>query len=75
MKSKKQRRAPPRSPFKWVGGKLRLRKTIVAMLPPHQCYVEVFGGAAWVLFAKPISKVEILYDLRSIRRFIIKVTW
>ena len=45
------------------------------MLPLHQCYVEVFGGAAWVLFAKPISKVEILYDLRSIRRFIIKVTW
>jgi hypothetical protein len=38
------------SPFKWVGGKSRLRKQIVAMLPAHTCYVELFAGAAWVLF-------------------------
>lgn len=33
------------------------------MLPPHSCYVEVFAGAAWVLFGKPPSKVEVLNDL------------
>ncbi|MHB8627446.1 MAG: DNA adenine methylase [Aggregatilineales bacterium] len=51
------------SPIKWVGGKSRMRKTIIELLPPHTCYVEVFGGAAWVLFGKPLSDVEILNDI------------
>src|SRR5438105_2379651 len=53
----------PNSPFKWVGGKSRLRKQIVRLLPEHSCYVEVFGGAAWVLFAKKPSAVEVLNDI------------
>src|SRR5579872_839476 len=51
------------SPFKWVGGKSRLRKQIVQLLPPHSCYVELFAGAAWVLFGKPPSDVEVLNDI------------
>lgn len=51
------------SPFKWVGGKSRLRKAIIELIPSHTCYVEVFGGAAWVLFGKPPSPVEILNDV------------
>lgn len=38
------------SPFKWVGGKSRLRKEIVQLLPLHTCYVEPFGrclGPVW----------------------------
>ncbi|MBV6394967.1 MAG: Modification methylase DpnIIA [Anaerolineales bacterium] len=51
------------SPFKWVGGKSRLRKQIIALLPKHTCYVELFSGAAWVLFGKPPSDVEVLNDI------------
>jgi DNA adenine methylase len=52
-----------RSPFRWVGGKSRLRKKIIALLPLHECYVEVFGGAAWVLFGKSPCRVEVLNDI------------
>lgn len=37
----------------WIGGKRLLRKTIVSMFPEDfDRYIEVFGGAGWVLFAK-----------------------
>lgn len=54
-----------RSPLRWVGGKFRVRDQIIEKFPPHKCYVELFSGAAWVLFGKPaeMSKSEVLNDL------------
>ena len=50
------------SPIKWVGGKSNLINTLIPLIPKHNCYVEVFGGAGWLLFRKNPSNVEILND-------------
>ena len=37
----------------WTGGKKALRKTILEQFPSdYRRYIEVFGGAGWVLFAE-----------------------
>jgi len=48
-----------------MGGKSRIAKRLARLLPEHLCYVEVFAGAANLLFAKPESKVEVLNDINS----------
>lgn len=49
--------------FPYPGNKARHAEWIVQHIPEHTCYVELFGGAAGVLFNKPKSKVEIYNDL------------
>jgi DNA adenine methylase len=49
----------------WVGGKSRLRKQILSAFPQDKpaLYVEVFGGAGWVLFSKDQhAPVEVFND-------------
>jgi len=46
-----------------MGGKARLVKYLLPLVPPHKCYVEVFGGGAALLLNKPQSKVEVYNDL------------
>lgn len=42
------------SPISWIGGKKLLRSKVISMFPAAgvQSYVEVFGGAGWVLFGR-----------------------
>lgn len=50
-------------PISRMGGKSKLRKTIIEMIPDHICYVELFFGAGWVYFGKQLSKVEVINDI------------
>jgi len=53
-----------KSPLAWLGGKSKLADEIIRRMPhDHEAYCEVFAGAAWVLFKKPESRVEIINDI------------
>jgi len=54
-----------RSPFPWFGGKgsSKIRNAILKTLPPHEYYVEPFGGGASILLAKQPAKVEVYNDV------------
>ena len=47
----------------WLGGKHRLARKIIELLPEHTCYCEVFAGGASVFWQKPRSKMEVLNDI------------
>lgn len=49
----------------WMGGKSLLAKRIIERMPNHKCYCEPFAGAAWVLFKKPESMVEVINDINK----------
>lgn len=54
-----------RAPFPYFGGKQALVPTLLELLPTHNCYVEVFGGAGSLLFSKRPSKLEVFNDIDS----------
>jgi len=55
----------PYSPIPYFGGKSYLVKVILPLIPKHKTYVEVFGGAGNILFAKDpmISDIEVYNDI------------
>jgi DNA adenine methylase len=57
--------APSRPALRWFGGKWRLAPWIIQHLPPHDAYVEPYGGAASVLLRKPPAKLETWNDLHG----------
>jgi DNA adenine methylase len=51
--------------LKWQGGKTRMLKHIMPLIPPHVCYAEHFAGGLAVLFAKARSQVEVVNDING----------
>ncbi len=50
----------------WLGGKRRLADRLLALFPPHECYVEVFAGGAALYFLRPVpAKTEVLNDVNG----------
>lgn len=53
----------------WIGGKRLLRKAILERFPTDRVerYIEVFGGAGWVLFAKEkqAGQLEVYNDING----------
>ncbi len=62
---------PEKLPFRvkpaltWPGGKSRLLKHLLPLIPKHECYCEPFSGGLAVLLAKPRSTVEVINDLNG----------
>lgn len=53
------------APFSLVGGKSRLTSYLLELIPPHNNYIEVFGGGLNLLWAKKRSKFEVVNDFDS----------
>lgn len=54
------------SPIQWYGGKGKVVKRLLNYVPPHEHYVEVFGGGGSLLFAKqPCHGTETFNDIDS----------
>lgn len=49
--------------FPYIGGKFNLVDKLISLIPEHETYVEVFGGAGSLLLNKPPSKVEVFNDI------------
>ncbi len=47
----------------YLGGKMRLADRLIALMPPHQHYVEPYAGSLAVLLAKPPAAHETVNDL------------
>ncbi len=54
-----------KAPIGWYGGKAHLADRLATMLPAHHTYVEAFGGAASLLFAKQRATLEVYNDIDS----------
>ena len=52
-----------RPALKYSGAKWLLADWIISHFPPHETYLDVFGGSAAVLIQKPPAKYEIYNDL------------
>lgn len=51
-----------KTPVSYYGGKQKLCKKILGLIPEHRLYCEPFVGGGAIYFAKPKSEVEVIND-------------
>jgi DNA adenine methylase len=51
-----------KTPITYYGGKQKMLKHILPLIPAHICFVEPFAGGLALFFNKPPSKVECIND-------------
>lgn len=54
-----------KTPITYYGGKQRLLKELLSLIPKHKVYIEAFTGGGALFFAKPPSEVEIINDFNG----------
>lgn len=52
-----------KTPIAYYGGKQRMVKNILPLIPPHKIYIEPFFGGGAIFWAKKRSKVEVINDV------------
>lgn len=48
-----------------IGGKYRLRKKLLKLIPKHDFFLSLFSGACWIELNKPRSRYECFNDMDS----------
>ncbi|MCY7321032.1 MAG: DNA adenine methylase, partial [Phormidesmis sp. CAN_BIN36] len=62
LKESKKVRKLTNSPFRYPGGKFYARKLILACIPQHSQYCEVFAGGGSIFFSKENAQHNLLND-------------
>lgn len=54
-----------KSPINWYGGKYYMKDIILKLFPKHKTFVEGFGGAGHIMFAKNPSEIDVYNDINE----------
>ncbi len=52
-----------KTPVSYYGGKQKMVKHLLELIPKHHLYCEPFFGGGALFFAKPVSEVEVINDV------------